>query len=275
MICMIAGFLRAGTIEGIPGDLKPYNLSFPRRSKDKMVYTHIATRGTANFDLYPYNPSAAAGWTFVALLGTCAVVHLFYMFKLRAWFFIPFFLGCIGRPYIELPSSIEATPDQLPFIAGEAFGYHGRAWSHDNIREGNPYLIQMMLILGSAPLLAASIYMTLGRYICALDAEHHAIIRTRWLTKIYVAMDVISFVCQIMGSAAQASGDANDMEKGIHLVLGGLAFQLVAFQSFIAMSAIFQVQLNNSPTEVSARLLVNWKKYELLQSSALILYKKH
>jgi hypothetical protein len=133
----------------------------------------------------------------------------------------------------------------------------------------------MMLILGSAPLLAASIDMTLGRYIRALDAEHHAIIRTRWLTKIYVAINVISFVFQIMGSAAQASGDANDMEKGIHLVLGGLAFQLVAFLCFIAMSAIFQVRLNNSPTEVSARLLVNWKKYELLQSSALILYKKH
>jgi tellurite resistance protein TehA-like permease len=119
----------------------------------------------------------------------------------------------------------------------------------------------MMLILGSAPLLAASIYMTLGRYIRALDAEHHAIIHTRWLTKIYVAIDVISFVCQIMGSAAQASGDSDGMQKGIHLVLGGLAFQLVAFVCFIAMSAIFQVRLNNSPSEISARFSVNWKKY--------------
>ena len=119
----------------------------------------------------------------------------------------------------------------------------------------------MMLILGSAPLLAASIYMTLGRFIRALDGEHHAIIRTKWLTKIYVAIDIISFVCQIMGSAAQASGDADGMEKGIHLVLGGLAFQLLAFLCFILMSALFHSRLHKSPSAISAKLPVDWRRY--------------
>ncbi|KAJ5593682.1 hypothetical protein N7537_010586 [Penicillium hordei] len=227
-----------------------------------MVHADIMTRGEADFDLYMYNPSATAGWIFVALFGICTLVHLFYIFSLRAWFFIPFVLGCIGMSFIELPNPVNRAPMELTSnIVGETFGYYGRAWSHNNIRDGTPYLIQMMLILGSAPLLAASIYMTLGRYIRALDAEHHAIIRTRWLTKIYVAIDIISFVCQIMGSAAQASGNAEGMETGIHLVLGGLGFQLVAFLCFIAMSAVLQIRLQSSPTEPSARFFVSWKNH--------------
>jgi hypothetical protein len=133
----------------------------------------------------------------------------------------------------------------------------------------------MMLILGSAPLLAASIYMTLGRFIRALDAEHHALIRTRWLTKIYVAIDIISFICQIMGSAAQASGDAEGMQKGIHLVLGGLAFQLLAFLCFVAMGALFHIRLNSAPSDISGRFSINWKRHmcALYCVSVLVLFR--
>lgn len=58
----------------------------------------VVTRGIANFDLYPYVPSATAGWAFVVLFSIGAVVHFIYLFPLRTWFFIPFVLGCIGMP---------------------------------------------------------------------------------------------------------------------------------------------------------------------------------
>lgn len=60
---------------------------------------NIAPRGLADFDLYPYNPSASAGYSFVALFGTAALVHLIYIFPLRAWSFIPFVLGCTGKTF--------------------------------------------------------------------------------------------------------------------------------------------------------------------------------
>ncbi|KAJ5691524.1 RTA1 domain protein [Penicillium malachiteum] len=109
----------------------------------------IASRaGLASFDLYPYNPSKAAGLAFVVIFGIFAAIHFVYMFPLRAWSFIPFVVGCIG----------------------EAFGYYGRAWSHNNIRLGGPYLLQLMLILGCAPLLAATVCMTLGRFVRSLKS---------------------------------------------------------------------------------------------------------
>jgi hypothetical protein len=58
-----------------------------------------------------------------------------------------------------------------------------------------------MLILVAPPLFAASIYMTLGRVILQLDAEPASLIRVRWLTKIFVVGDVISFLLQCGGKA--------------------------------------------------------------------------
>ena len=46
------------------------------------------------------------------------------------------------------------------------------------------------MILIAPTLFAASIYMELGRIILLVDGEHHAIIRKRWLTKIFVVGDV-------------------------------------------------------------------------------------
>ncbi|KAL5432800.1 hypothetical protein PMIN05_008673 [Paraphaeosphaeria minitans] len=118
----------------------------------------------------------------------------------------------------------------------------------------------MMLILGSAPLLAASIYMVLGRFISGLNAEKYAVLSPRKVTFLYVFIDVVSFVCQILGSAAQASGEEG-ARKGMRVIVGGLAFQLVACLGFIAMSATLHVRLNREPTATSSRPHVYWRKH--------------
>lgn len=118
----------------------------------------------------------------------------------------------------------------------------------------------MMLILGSAPLLAATVYMTLGRLIRGLDAEEYSIIRSRWISKIYILIDIISFVCQIMGSAAQASG-AEGAKQGMKIVIGGLGIQLFAFACFLAMAAILHRRLNREPTTLSVQPHIHWRRH--------------
>lgn len=143
---------------------------------------------------------------------------------------------------------------------GEAFGYYGRAWSHNNIRLGSPYLLQLMLILGSAPLLAATVYMTLGRFVRSLRAEKHTIMRSTWVTKIYVLIDVASFICQMMGSAMQGSGDLKGVELGQHIVIGGLIVQLVALAWFLIECTVLHRRLRKSPTFVSRNPSVQWQR---------------
>ena len=63
----------------------------------------------------------------------------------------------------------------------------------------SPYIMQSLLILLGPALYAASIYMVLGRLIRLLDAHHHSLVRTKWLTKLFVTGDVLSFLTQGAG----------------------------------------------------------------------------
>lgn len=62
-----------------------------------------------------------------------------------------------------------------------------------------PYIMQNLVILLAPALMAASIYMILGWLILLTEGEHHAIIKRRWLTKIFVTGDVISLFMQGSG----------------------------------------------------------------------------
>lgn len=231
----------------------------------------LLPRGTADFDLYPYTPSAPAGYAFLAIFAIAAGVHFVLMMWTRNWFFVPFILGCIGTLPFHLPlpylltnaaSILKQYRHCLTNIdfAGEAGGYYCRALSSRDIRAGTPYLVQMLLILGSAPLLAATVYMTLGRIMRALDAQHYSLIRSTLISKIYILIDVASFVCQILGTAAQASGPEGAAE-GMRIVVIGLGIQLGAFAVFLLMLLVLHVRLLREPTLVAELSYVRWQRH--------------
>lgn len=60
--------------------------------------------------------------------------------------------------------------------------------------------MQNVLILIAPALMAASIYMILGRIILLTDGERYALVKRRWLTKLFVTGDVISLMMQASGT---------------------------------------------------------------------------
>lgn len=64
-----------------------------------------------------------------------------------------------------------------------------------------PYVTQSVLLLVAPALFAASIYMYLGRIIRLVRGEKYSVIRVSWMTKIFVAGDVLSFLMQASGMA--------------------------------------------------------------------------
>jgi hypothetical protein len=68
------------------------------------------------------------------------------------------------------------------------------------------YSIHTVFVLVAPSVFAASIYMCLGRLILITDGEKHSLIRARWLTKIFVVGDVISFLMQGAGGGRDALG---------------------------------------------------------------------
>ena len=75
----------------------------------QMASHDIVPRGEADFDLYPYTPSAGAGYTFLILFAIGGLAHLIMLIPLRSWFFIPFVLGCVGQLPSCLTSSTQST----------------------------------------------------------------------------------------------------------------------------------------------------------------------
>ena len=53
-------------------------------------------------------------------------------------------------------------------------------------------------------LFAATVYMHLGRIVRAIDGEDICLVRPKWLTKIFVAGDVLSFFIQAGGKKARS-----------------------------------------------------------------------
>ncbi|KAM3440738.1 hypothetical protein NHJ13734_003128 [Beauveria thailandica] len=196
--------------------------------------------GTMVIEFYQYRPNEAAGYAFMALFALMTIAHLFYMIRLKAYIFVPFILGGIA----------------------ETFGYYGRALSHNHPARLGPWIQQNLLILVATPLLTATIYMSLARIIDALQANKYSLISTRWLSKIYILIDILCLVSQLAGTVMPASGDAKVIELSRKIILGGLLVQLVVLVFFCVLTGYVLRALSRREAKLFASDAgVNWKAH--------------
>ncbi|WYZ39391.1 hypothetical protein EsH8_III_001305 [Colletotrichum jinshuiense] len=211
--------------------------------------------GNDLFKLYRYDPSMAAAIIFIVLFFGITAFHTYQVIRTKTWFFIPFVLGgfCQWIGYIGRAVSSTESPN----------------WTV------KPYIVQTLLLLVAPALYAASIYMILGRIILLTDGEVHSVIRRKWLTKLFVFGDVMSFILQGAGGGIMASGTLEALEKGEHIVIGGLVVQIIFFSLFATTAAIFHKRLSRFPTRKVLQAVIQWQTYlhVLYAASALILVR--
>ncbi|KAF1998845.1 RTA1 like protein [Amniculicola lignicola CBS 123094] len=209
----------------------------------------------SHYKFYHYKPSLPGACVFAILFSVTAAWHGVLIAKHRTWYFIPLLIGGIF----------------------EIVGYIARGVSYGQAPNPTlaPYVISTLLILVAPALLAASIYMVLGRIIVGVDAEAHSLIKARWLTKVFVTSDVASFLIQLAGGGLMASSAASTAERGSHLVLAGLVTQIVIFSFFVAVAVVLHRRLRASPTSKSHHASVPWEKFlcVLYIASAFIMFR--
>lgn len=161
----------------------------------------------------------------------------------------------------------------------ETIGYVGRllsSFQSPNFTQG-PYIIQSALLLIAPAFLAASIYMTLGRIIEMIDAEKYSVIPLKWLTKLFVFGDVLSFLMQASGKqkidllarieanlcigAGLMVSSSSGPSTGEHIIIGGLFVQIIFFGFFTITAVVFQARLSRSPTPRSLELSGIWRRH--------------
>lgn len=118
-------------------------------------------------------------------------------------------------------------------------GYVGRILSTRDFWALGPFIMQSLLLLIAPALFAASIYIVLGRVILLVGGERYSLIPQKWLTKMFVTGDVISFLVQAGGGGIQAAGSLELLHAGEKIIVAGLFLQLVFFGFFVVVAGLF------------------------------------
>jgi hypothetical protein len=103
--------------------------------------------------------------------------------------------------------------------------------------------------------------MSLRRIATALDSQHLSFISLRWLTKLYVLIDIACIVSQFIGAIIPASGDADAITKGRTILIAGLVVQLSALSIFILTSLYLYIRVRQETGPFLDSSLVRWRRY--------------
>jgi hypothetical protein len=93
---------------------------------------------------------------------------------------------------------------------------------------------------------AAFNYMLFGRLLRTYSTDVKVLgVSERWMTRIFLVFDVISFISQSTGAAllAGATSTLTDVALGQHMIIGGLLLQLSSFDFFTVVAVRFHITM--------------------------------
>ncbi|KAJ6054325.1 RTA1 like protein [Penicillium canescens] len=201
------------------------------------------------YNLYAYSPSVACAAIATVLFFVLTISHLWLLVRNGTYFFSAFVVGVEVVGYIARAVSAHQDPDYTVM----------------------PYALQSLFILLAPSLFAASIYMILGRIIRLTEGDSRSIIRAKFMTKIFVLGDVLSFLIQSGGGGIMSTSKSqSQMKLGENMIIVGSIFGF-----FAVVAIIFHKRISAHPTTNSLGLSVPWKKFlfVLYAASGLILIR--
>ncbi|KAG9243797.1 RTA1 like protein-domain-containing protein [Calycina marina] len=213
------------------------------------LISRTTTLNGKTFSLWEYSPSIPAAAVFIVLFALTTGFHIFQASKKRTFYFIPLIIGGLF----------------------EVIGYVGRILAYYNQDSLGIYILQSVTLLVAPALFSASIYMILGRVIVLTQSEAYSPIRSRFLTKIFVCGDVLSFLVQSGGGGMMAKSSTQNLGK--YLVLIGLFIQVIFFGCFMVCSGLVHMRLNRNPTASSMQSRWTKHMYMLYIAGVLILIR--
>ncbi|KAH6698508.1 RTA1 like protein-domain-containing protein [Leptodontidium sp. 2 PMI_412] len=172
---------------------------------------------------YSYDPSFSAAVIFAILYTICCATTTFQYFWYQCWFWI----------FIIIASWMEA------------IGYIARSVSVKDVHNRAAFIVQFLTIFLAPALMAASCYMAMGRVVLNVTPKAYCNATSLWvtpryMTPVFVACDVISFLIQVVGGVSSVS-NGSAKKRGYTIMKIGLAVQLLAFGFFIVISFRFHV----------------------------------
>ncbi|EXJ81690.1 hypothetical protein A1O1_07755 [Capronia coronata CBS 617.96] len=197
--------------------------------------TEVTPQCPVEHSIYGYYPSIGANAFFVALFAMCAVLQLYAGIRYKTWtYLVAMFLGSVDQ----------------------ALGYIGRVILYNNPFNSIGFQIQICcLILGPA-FNSAAIYLVLKHVTLCFGPEYSRI-PPRWYTYIFITGDLVSLVIQAIGGGIAATSLSNRprQEVGDHLMMAGIAFQVVTLLFFGIAATWYIVRRRRAPEPLSSEAI--------------------
>ncbi|KAF7559489.1 hypothetical protein G7046_g4660 [Stylonectria norvegica] len=179
----------------------------------------------------------------------CDHVRSFYQYRVdlapNAAFLAIFSLSLIGFLAIWAITR-RGTAFNIALILGlicEVLGYAGRVMSWHNPWDENGFLIQICCLTIGPAFMAAGVYLCLRRIVSAFGPENSRL-PPAYYTRIFIPCDVISLVLQALGGAIASIATQNNKsaDSGSHIMIAGLAFQVITIVAFSLVSLDFALR---------------------------------
>jgi len=225
-------------------------LKFPvKRSKEMSEVDEVPNQ---HYQLFTFQPSLMLEVFFSVAFFCTVILHTVQMLQTRTWCFLPFVVGgyfeCIG------------------FVGRALLANPAHGW------QLGLYIMETLLLLLAPTFFAGSIYMTFTRILRLTNGQKHSLLPAKWLTKIFMSADVMSFLLQAFGGGVYASAKTiEQVDRGRNLMIAGLALQLVTFCAFMLLAIVFYVRMKQKPTMSSETLNTTWKRHLILLVTACCL----
>lgn len=122
----------------------------------------------------------------------------------------------------------------------ELIGWAGRTWSSACPYNANAYLMQIVTLIIAPVFVTGALYVLLGMFI-ELVGRGSSLLSPRMYAIVFLTCDVISLVIQAVGGAMASSASSNleDAWPGTKIMIGGVAFQLIAMTVFALLAVDF------------------------------------
>ncbi|PBK91871.1 RTA1-like protein [Armillaria gallica] len=176
-----------------------------------------APEETASF--YGYTPDRAVCIIFLSLFSVSTIVHVAQAIAYRTWWWLGTAVLCGVL---------------------EILGWSARLWSSFNPGLKDPFAMQLTCtILAPTPLLAAN-FVILEKLIQQLGTGYSRLSPRAYMI-LFSTCDVLSLVVQAFGGglASSAVSNGTDPEKGGHIMLIGVAFQLAVITLYSILGIEF------------------------------------
>ncbi|KAK0238305.1 RTA1-like protein [Armillaria nabsnona] len=168
---------------------------------------------------YGYTPDRAVCIIFLSLFSVSTIVHVAQAIAYRTWWWLGTAVLCGVL---------------------EILGWSARLWSSFNPGLKDPFAMQLTCtILGPTPLLAAN-FVILEKLIQQLGTGYSRLSPRAYMI-LFSTCDVLSLVVQAFGGglASSAVSNGTDPEKGGHIMLIGVAFQLAVITLYSILGIEF------------------------------------